>query len=313
MINRIIIIIFIVLPFTLLGQERNWAIAIHGGAGNINRENTSDSVKYILALDSAISIGIDILAHGGKSIDAVEQVIKYLEDNPLFNAGKGAVLTNNRQAELDASIMDGINRNAGSIACVTNIKNPISLARAVMEKSEHVMLTGNGASQFAKENSFELIDNNYFIIPKRKDQLNNIIDKNGTVGCVALDIEGNLAAGTSTGGMMNKKYGRIGDSPIIGAGTYADNRSCAISCTGHGEFFIRTAVAFNIHSRVLYLNENINNAAKYVFNNELNTIGGTGGAIIVDKNGNIHFEFNTNGMFRAKAGKNISKSILLFK
>jgi L-asparaginase / beta-aspartyl-peptidase len=309
--------IFIVALFFLsisMINAQKWTIAVHGGAGNITPENTTDSAAYKAALDTALNIGISVLSSGGSSLDAVEKVIRYFEDNPLFNAGRGAVLTIKGEAELDASIMDGKTLQAGAIAGVKDIKNPISCARKVMEKSEHVFLSGSGASEFAALNGLEIVDNSYFITDSRKKMWEKSLKKpDGTVGCVAVDINGNLAAGTSTGGMMNKKYGRIGDSPVIGAGTYASNSSCAVSCTGHGEYFIRNVVAFHIHSLVYYLKMDIDSAASLVFNEYLTPQGGTGGVIIVDKNGNYCFHFNTPGMFRAAANSSGVKEIKLFK
>lgn len=297
-----------------VAHGQKWTIAVHGGAGNINPENTKDSVAYKAAMDTALNIGILILSSGGSSLDAVEKVICYFEDNPLFNAGRGAVLTYKGEAELDASVMDGEKLMAGAVAGVKDIKHPISAARKVMEKSEHVFLSGSGASEFAADNGLEIVDNSYFITDSRKKMLEKVQKKpGGTVGCVAMDMSGNLAAGTSTGGMMNKKYGRIGDSPVIGAGTYASNLSCAVSCTGHGEFFIRNVVAFHIHSLVYYMKMDIDSAAAMVFDDYLTPQAGTGGVIIVDKSGNYCFRFNTSGMFRAAANSSGVKEIKLFK
>lgn len=308
--------LFILLSFGLINELycQKWTIAIHGGAGNISRENTKDSILFINALDSAIQIGVSVLKSGGTSLDAVENVIKFLEDNPLFNAGRGAVLTNKGEAELDASVMDGKTLNAGAIAGVKDIKHPISAARLVMEKSGHVFMVCDGASEFAKENGLEIVDNKYFITDSRKEMLEKVRKKpHGTVGCVALDIYGNLAAGTSTGGMMNKKYGRVGDAPVIGAGTYASNSSCAVSCTGHGEYFIRNVVAFHVHALVYYMKMDISTACETVFNEYLDKQNGTGGLIVVDKDGNYCFHFNTPGMFRAAVNSDGKKETLLFK
>jgi len=309
-------LLFLLLPLTtvLNTHGQNWTIAIHGGAGNITRENTKDSLLYKQALDSALTIGCSILQSGGTSLDAVEQVIIFLEDHPLFNAGRGAVLTNKGEAELDASVMEGKSLKAGAVAGVKTIRHPISAARAVMEKSEHVFLAGAGAQEFAAENGLETVENSFFITDSRKKMLEKYQKKpGGTVGCVAHDMQGNLAAGTSTGGMMNKKYGRIGDAPVIGAGTYASNSSCAVSCTGHGEYFIRYAVAFNIHALVSYLNMDISAAASKVFDEQLTPAGGTGGVIIADKKGNYCFYFNTSGMFRAAATSTGKKEVCLFR
>lgn len=306
-----------------------YAIVIHGGAGNITKENLSpEKVKiYRAALDSALVIGENILKNGGSSLDAVEKTINYLENNPLFNAGKGAVFTHEGKNEMDASIMDGKTLNAGAVGGVTVVKNPITAARAVMEKSEHVLLTGAGANQFAKEQGLEIVAPVYFFTQKRWDYLQKVIEgekkktgvigdfsdsKFGTVGCVALDKNGHLAAGTSTGGMTNKRYNRIGDSPIIGAGTYADDSTCGVSCTGHGEFFIRYAVAHDISARMAYLNERVEEAADFVINNKLKKVGGSGGVIAIDKDGNIAMPFNTGGMFRAWA-KEGKRKVLIFR
>jgi len=220
----------------------------------------------------------------------------------LFNAGKGAVLTEKGEAELDASIMEGKTLAAGAVAGVKHIKNPINLARLVMEKSPHVMMIGDGAEEFAKQNNYELVDNKYFITEERRQQYLKIKEaqdqKHGTVGCVALDKTGNLAAGTSTGGMMMKKFGRVGDAPIIGAGTYANNNTCAVSATGHGEYFIRLGVARDISSLMEYKNYSLRQAADEVINVKLTKLGGTGGVIAIDKNGNVTMPFNTEGMYR---------------
>jgi len=303
-------------------NKPEFALVIHGGAGAMKRGSytPAQELQYKTKLTEALQIGYTILKNGGSSLDAVEKVINLLEDSPLFNAGKGAVFTSNGVNELDASIMDGKTMNAGAVAEVRHIKNPISLARAVMTKSPHVMLAGEGAEQFAKEHGFKLVDENYFYTKKRWDSLQKIkakekkqnsksagqtsnikIDdehKFGTVGCVALDKNGNLAAGTSTGGMTNKKFGRIGDSPIIGAGTYADNNTCAVSSTGHGEYFIRYVIAYDITALMKYKKETVKEAADEVILNKLVKHGGSGGVIAIDKYGNIAMPFNTSGMFR---------------
>jgi len=293
-------------------NAQKYCIVIHGGAGNITKENTPNEKEYFNALDSALKIGESILKNGGKSLDAVEKVVRFLEDCDLFNAGKGAVLTEKGTVELDASIMDGKNLMAGAVAGVKDIKNPISAARAVMEKSQHVLLIGEGASEFARNNGLELVPNEYFITNQNLKKFKQLKDKNGTVGCVALDIYGNLAAGTSTGGMMMKKYGRVGDSPIIGAGTYANNNTCAVSCTGHGEYFIRNCIAFNIHSLMLYKNYTLQEAVKYTIDSILTKQNGTGGIIAIDKHGNYYWDFNTKGMFRAAAKSDGEKIIELY-
>ena len=284
-------------------KESDVAIVIHGGAGTILKKNMSDEKErlYKEKLKEAISIGYQILKDGGSSLDAVEQTILILENSPLFNAGKGAVFTHDMKNELDASIMDGSNLNAGAVAGVTIIKNPIKAARAVMEESEHVLLAGKGAESFAIAQNIDTVNPSYFYTEKSANSLKRRIEneKHGTVGCVALDINGNLAAGTSTGGMTNKKWGRIGDSPIIGAGTYANNKTCAVSCTGWGEFYIRGVVAHDISAMMEYGGLSLKKAAQKVVHEKLTQLGGTGGIIAIDQKGNIVMEFNTDGMYRA--------------
>jgi beta-aspartyl-peptidase (threonine type) len=238
-----------------------------------------------------------------------------MEDNPLFNAGKGAVFTHDGKNELDAAIMDGSNLSAGAVAGVTDIKNPITAARYVMTKSEHVLLTGAGASQFAKEQGLEIVPPSYFYTEKRFNELQEILkkEKNGTVGCCALDKNGNLAAGTSTGGMSNKRYNRVGDSPIIGAGTYANNRTCAVSGTGHGEYFIRWTVAHDISALMEYKGLTLREASELVINDKLLKAGGSGGVICVDKSGNISMPFNSKGMFRGFATADGKEGIFIYK
>ncbi len=293
-----------------------YAIVIHGGAGNASRDNIPEDLEqqYKNELGKALEIGENILKNNGSSLDAVEKTINYLENCPLFNSGKGAVFTHDGHNELDASIMDGRDLNAGAVAGVRDIKNPISAAREVMINSEHVLLSGKGASAFAKKQGLEIVDSSYFYTEKRWKSLQKILkaEKHGTVGCVALDKKGNLAAGTSTGGMTNKRYGRIGDSPIIGAGTYANNNTCAVSATGHGEFFIRYTVAHDISALMEYKNMSLNDAAELVINKKLAHINGNGGIIAVDKNGNIATVFNTNLMFRAFAKSSGEKEIAVF-
>jgi len=259
--------------------------------------------EYQQELSKALSIGVEILKSGGSSTDAVEQVVRYLEDCPLFNAGKGAVFTHEGRNELDASIMDGSTLKAGAVAGVTDVKNPVSLARRVMDASPHVMLSGKGASDFAREQGIERVDSAYFFTPQRWNDLQQILSKEkmGTVGCVALDIHGNLAAATSTGGMTNKRWGRVGDAPIIGAGTYANNATCAVSATGHGEFFIRYTVAHDISALMEYQNLSLNAAVEKVIMGKLLKAGGYGGVIAIDRQGNISMIMNTSGMFRAFA------------
>jgi L-asparaginase / beta-aspartyl-peptidase len=291
-----------------------FALAIHGGAGTILKSSMSPEkeVAYTTALTEAIRAGERILRNGGSALDAVEQAIVTLENNPLFNAGRGAVFTNDGKNELDAAIMNGLDLTAGAVAGVRNVVNPISLARAVMEKSEHVLLTSTGAEVFAKSIGAEFADDAYFFTQQRFDQLQQALQtgavmmdhtdekKFGTVGAVALDVHGNLAAGTSTGGMTNKKFNRVGDSPIIGAGTYANNNTCAISCTGHGEFFIRAVVAYDISCLMEYKGLSLRDACDVVVMDKLVKMGGEGGLIAVDKNGNIELPFNSEGMYRGK-------------
>lgn len=279
-----------------------YVLVIHGGAGGMD-ETAPDSLKqiYLTSLDEALEIGSLILASGGSSIDAVEKVINYLEDNPLFNAGKGAVLTSEGKAELDAAIMSGKDLSCGSVTGLKTIKNPISLARAVMEKSPHVFLAGLGAEKFAKEVGIKSVNSKYFIENNRYEkwikERNEIKKKKkGTVGAVALDKYGNLAAATSTGGMSMKKPGRVGDAPIIGAGTYANNKTCAVSCTGWGEKFIKNTVAYNVSAMMEYKNMSLSDAATEMIHKRLNP--NDGGLIAVDKDGNFTLQFNTQSMLR---------------
>ncbi|MCK9211552.1 MAG: isoaspartyl peptidase/L-asparaginase [Ignavibacteriaceae bacterium] len=282
-----------------------YVLVIHGGAGGMD-EQMPDSLKqlYLTSLDEALEIGSLIMASGGSSIDAVEKVINYLEDNPLFNAGKGAVLTSEGKAEMDAAIMSGKDLSCGSVTGLKTIKNPISLARAVMEKSPHVFLAGLGAEKFAKEVGIKSVNPKYFIENNRYEkwikERNEIKKKKkGTVGAVALDKYGNLAAATSTGGMSMKKPGRVGDAPIIGAGTYANNKTCAVSCTGWGEKFIKNTVAFNVSAMMEYKNMSLNDAANEMIHKRLNP--NDGGLIAVDKDGNFTLQFNTQSMLRGFA------------
>lgn len=314
----LLIILNLLLTTFLLSQTPKFGLAIHGGAGTIQKQNIppEKEAAYKEKLNEALQKGYSVLENGGTALDAVVSVINILEDSPLFNAGKGAVLTEKGEAELDAAIMDGKNLAAGSVAGVKHIKNPINLARLVMEHSPHVMMIGEGAEEFAKQNNFELVDNKYFITEERQNQflkMKESIEKHGTVGCVALDKDGNLAAGTSTGGMMMKKFGRVGDAPIIGAGTYANNNTCAISATGHGEYFIRLGVARDISSLMEYKGYTLVDAAKEVIFTKLNKLGGTGGVIAIDKNGNVTLPFNTEGMFRAYHVNGAEPVISIFK
>ncbi len=286
-----------------------FAIAIHGGAGTILKSSMTpeQDALYRTRLAEAVEVGYAILEKGGTSLDAVEAVVQRLEDDSLFNAGKGAVFNSEGKVELDASIMDGNTLKAGAVATLHHVKNPIRLARTVMEQSDHVFLIGDGAEQFAKAHGLELVDDSYFFTDARWQSLQKAKakesltekEKHGTVGAVALDQHGNLAAATSTGGMTNKKFGRIGDSPIIGAGTYADNETCAISATGHGEYFIRAVVAHDIASLMRYKGLSLQAAAEAVIMKKLTQLGGTGGIVAIDRNANIAMPFNTDGMYRA--------------
>lgn len=308
------------------------ALAIHGGAGTILRSRMTAELEaeYRSGLRTALKAGWKILSGGGTSLDAVEQTVCELENCPLFNAGKGAVFTHDEKNEMDASIMNGENQRAGAIAFVRNVKNPIKLARLVMEKTEHILLGGSGANEFAREMQIELEPDEYFFTDFRyrqllearergqiqldhtadeaeiieqdvsnpKSQIQNPKSNLGTVGAVACDSLGNLAAATSTGGMTNKRFGRIGDTPIVGAGTYADNETCAVSCTGHGEFFMKTLAAYDVAARMKYKNLNLTAAANEAVEN-LRTIGGEGGLIAIDAQGNVALPFNSEGMYRA--------------
>lgn len=310
-----------------------FAIAIHGGAGTILKSSMTPQKEqdYLNGLKTAIEAGEAILKEGGSAVNAVEAAIKELENNPLFNAGKGSVFSHDEKNEMDASIMDGKNLMAGAVAGVTNIKNPISLAKAVMEKSNHVFLAGAGALNFANEIEAKKESDDYFFEQMRYDQLKEakktdsmILDhsedkfengekKFGTVGAVALDMHGNIASGTSTGGMTNKKYGRVGDSPVIGAGTYANNSTCAVSCTGHGEYFIRSVVAYDISSLMEYKGFSLREACDYVVMEKLVKIGGEGGLIAIDSKGNIELPFNSEGMYRAKKSSDSELFIGIYK
>ncbi|KUG06663.1 isoaspartyl peptidase/L-asparaginase family protein [Solirubrum puertoriconensis] len=338
-------------------------LVIHGGAGTITRANmTPEQEKaYREVLNQALQVGYGVLQKGGTSLDAVEATVRVMEDSPLFNAGKGAVFTHDGRNELDASIMDGKTLKAGSVAGVTVVRNPITAARTVMEKSEHVMMVGPGAEQFAKEKGLQIVEPNYFYTEARYNQLQKAIAKEqgavpdqlntptkpaapateskkvkakqkaggkpqsyleppiftegrkyGTVGAVALDQYGNLAAATSTGGMTNKRFGRVGDAPIIGAGTYADNQSCAISCTGWGEYFIRATVARDIAARMEYGKQPLQQAAQATID-KVAQLGGDGGLIGLDRQGNITMPFNSEGMYRGYIKANGQSEVLIYK
>ena len=286
---------------TTVNKPVVYGLVIHGGAGTITRKNMSSEKEsaYRAKLTEALAAGFEVLEKGGSSMDAVETTIRIMEDSPLFNAGKGAVFTNAGTNELDASIMDGSTLQAGAVAGVKTIKNPISAARKVMEETWHVMLAGDGADYFAKEQGLEIVNNDYFYTERRWKALQKAQDaeKHGTVGCVALDRNGNLAAGTSTGGLTNKRWGRIGDTPIVGAGNYANNQTCGVSGTGQGEYFIRGNMAFDVSALMNYSSLSVEQAARQVIG-KLSGRGGRGGLIAMDKNGNIAMPFNTEGMYR---------------
>jgi len=312
---------------------KKYAIAIHGGAGTILRTNMTNEIeqKYKTALNESILAGENILLNSGLAIDAVEAAIRSLENNPLFNAGKGSVFSNEGEHELDASLMNGKDLMAGAVAGVKNVKNPITLAKSVMQHSNHVFMAGHGAEVFAKQLNIEMAPNEYFYEQMRYDQLiqakaNDRIDldhvdnkfengekKFGTVGAVALDVFGNISAGTSTGGMTNKKHGRVGDTPIIGAGTYANNQTCAVSCTGHGEFFIRSVVAYDISCLIEYKGFSLKEACNLVVKDKLVKIGGEGGLIALDAEGNIELCFNSEGMYRASKKSNEDVYLGIYK
>ena len=298
-------------------DENKIAIVIHGGAGIILKENISKSKEdsIINKLDEAISKGWELLKKGQSSEMAVIETIKILEDSPLFNAGKGSVFNSEGKVENDASIMKGNDLNAGASSGTSNVKNPITLAANIMNHSEHVFLSGKGAENFAKNRNLEIVNNEYFHTKFRYNQLLNKKgeDKYGTVGCVAIDVNGNIVAGTSTGGMTNKKWGRIGDSPIIGAGTYANNSTCGISSTGSGEYFIRTVAAYQVSSLLENHNYDLKKAMNKVIHEKIGGIGGDGGMIGIDKNSNISMEFNTPGMYRAYVNKYGEKEIFLYE
>ena len=303
-----------------------FGLAIHGGAGTLPRAEMGGEIerKYRSGLAAALDAGYAVLQRGGTSLDAVTRSVTVLEDNPLFNAGLGAVFTHDGGNELDAAIMDGRSLKAGAVCGVTHIRNPIELARTVMEHSEYVMLSGAGAEEFALSRGFTLVPRSYFYTPERWRQLERIrggdaglsaltISHVGTVGAVALDGDGRLAAATSTGGMTGKRYNRIGDSPIIGAGTYADDRSCAVSATGHGEVFIRAAVAHDICSRMRFGGRTLSTAVREVVLEELPALQGEGGVIAIDRHGEIAMEFNSEGMFRASKKSGEEAQIAIYR
>jgi beta-aspartyl-peptidase (threonine type) len=308
---------------------KKYTIAIHGGAGTLVKGNMTleKEIAYKNSLDLSITSAYKKLENGCSAMEAVEEAVMHLENSPLFNAGKGSVFTSEGTHEMDASIMDGSNLKAGAVTTITGIKNPISLAKDVMLHTEHVFLAGDGAMKFAKSLDYEILDPSYFHDELRHKQWLNIRDtdsfqldhsvkkdsKFGTVGAVALDQNGNIAAATSTGGMTNKRYGRVGDSPMIGAGTYANNLTCAVSCTGSGEFFIRGVVAYEVSALMEFKGLSLEDAASEVINNRLLQIGGDGGLIAVDVHGNVTMPFNTEGMYRAMMTSEGVKSISIYK
>lgn len=320
--------------------QPRWGIVIHGGAGTLSRASMTPQreAEYRAKLTEALQTGHAVLARGGTSLDAVTAAIHVMEDSPLFNAGRGAVFTHDGKNELDASIMDGRTLAAGAVAGLRHIRNPIDLARMVMEKSPHVMMVGEGAEAFAREQGMPMTPESYFRVESRWEALQRALEeekktgttayfrfdgasevpgsedrKFGTVGAVALDRDGNLAAGTSTGGMTNKRWGRVGDAPIIGAGTYANNASCAVSATGHGEYFIRYTVAHDICARVQYRGAPLQQAADAVVNDVLVKAGGEGGVIAMDAQGNVAMPFNSSGMYRGYVGADGKPSVAIFK
>ncbi|MBB6502166.1 isoaspartyl peptidase/L-asparaginase family protein [Pedobacter cryoconitis] len=336
---KLLTILILCLVANVTFAQEKYVMVIHGGAGTITRKNMTPQKEaaYIAALTKALQTGYDVLKSGKTSLDAVEATIHIMEDSPLFNAGKGSVFTHDGRNEMDAAIMNGKTLMAGAVAGVTTIKNPISAARAVMEKSEHVMMVGPGAELFAKQAGVEIVNPKYFYTKERWDGLQQAIKEDstkavldhgnkksmklgtinhdykfGTVGAVALDQAGNLAAGTSTGGMTNKKYGRVGDSPIIGAGTYANNLTAGISCTGWGEFYIRNVVAHDISALMEYKNLPVAEAAKIVLD-KVGKMGGDGGLIALDAKGNVTMPFNTEGMYRGTVTEGGKIEVLIYK
>ena len=329
MLTRLIMLSLLLIAGTARAQEsetmpdKRWSIAIHGGAGTMapDRMTEAQQAEYKAALAAALDAGAAVLAAGGSALDAVEAVVVVLEDDPKFNAGRGAVFTYNGTNELDAAIMDGRDRSAGAVTGVTHIKNPVRLARAVMEHSPHVFLSGAGAEEFARGQDIEIVDPDWFATPERWRQLQELKAKNlgwfdvdlkyGTVGAVAVDQHGHLAAATSTGGLTGKRWGRIGDSPVTGAGNYADDRACAVSATGAGEYFIRAGVAHEICARMRLLGENAQTAADAVIA-EVAGLGGDGGVIVAAPDGSTAFSFNTAGMYRGRADSAGLREVAIF-
>lgn len=310
---HVLIVVAVFSASLLKGQNALPAIIIHGGAGTIERgmldAETEEGIRA--ALQQALDAGYAVMIKGGTALEAVDAAVTILEDAPFFNAGRGAVMTSEGKHELDASVMDGSTANAGAVAGVTTIKNPLKAAVAVMRDSPHVLLAGPGAEAFAREKGLEEVDNTYFTVPRIKARFHELnksegslpradkeFSKYGTVGAVAVDAEGNIAAATSTGGMMNKRYGRIGDSPLIGAGTYASNHTCGVSATGHGEYFIRLGVAKDISDQMEYAGKTLAQSAHHTIHEKLSSLGGTGGIIALDSEGRPEAVFNTAGMYR---------------
>ena len=338
--KKLSLILLLSVAGSAFAQDKNtkYVLVMHGGAGTILKKNMTAEKEqaYRAAMTKALQTGYDALKSGKSSLDAVEVAIHVLEDSPLFNAGKGAVFTHEGKNEMDAAIMDGKTLKAGAIAGVTVIRNPISAARAVMEKSEHVMMAGKGAEDFAKQAGLTIVDPSYFYTEDRwkglqqalkQDSMKTVLDhdkkasklgtinrdfKFGTVGAVALDKAGNLAAGTSTGGMTNKRYGRIGDAPIIGAGTYANNATAGVSGTGLGEFYIRTVLAYDLSAMMEYQKLSVDQASKKVIE-KMGKLGGDGGLIALDKNGHVAMEFNTAGMYRGTVTEDGKISVEIYK
>lgn len=308
---------------------KQFSLAVHGGAGTILKSEMSaeKELAYKKALESALLAGQELLENGATSLDAVEAAVRTLEDSPLFNAGRGSVFTSEGIHEMEASVMEGHGLQAGAVSGIRGVRNPVSLARKVMEKSEFVFLSGEGAVQFGLENGVVMMDDSYFFDQLRFDQWQTIKDsdvaqldhtfkkerKFGTVGAVAVDIYGNLAAATSTGGLTNKKYGRIGDSPVIGAGTYANNATCAVSCTGFGEFFLRGVAAYDVSCLMEYAGMTLENAAKMVIHHKMVSLGGEGGLIALDSNGNVSMPFNCEGMYRGVIGSGRHMKVEIYK
>ena len=309
------------------GKGSKLALAIHGGAGTIRRAelNAERETAYLDGLQHALRSGWEILQGAGTALDAVEAAVRLLEDNSLFNAGRGAVFTHDGRHEMDAAIMSGQDLRAGAVAAVSGIKNPVTLARRVMEETEFVLLCGNGAEEFARESKCEFAPPEYFYDELRHEQLlqalrehevkldHSSVKKYGTVGAVARDAQGHLAAATSTGGMTNKRFGRIGDTPLIGTGTYADDKTCAVSCTGHGEFFIRTVTAYDVACLMKYKNLTLGDACNQIVNVTLRDMGGEGGLIAVDHSGNVVLPFNSEGMYRACITSDGAPHVAIFR